>query len=334
MKKFGDKRIQHLEDKFLNKVTWLEHFTEEMEEIAINEGLLHIFEKIFLALDAKSLLNCTLVSRSFASFLKNPRFWIKKCKLNRLIRNSIKDWETCFKITEENEARRDDLSRILKIALLNNKKFRWFRNYDPHALYRIWRKIKSKPLQLSIICQEFDLADLILKEMYKYSENESVRFISNHFPSLGCIDLFHSFARKHKRSRIVIKVYLMNYEQNLMLTYEKDINLLFEHLTFFNDLLQPDEIGDTLLHFAAKYGCINVMKVLAPLTQNLNIQNQNLLTPMAMAVKKGKVRIVKFLLSKNVDPNIPDKYGVTPFDYAVRNEYNKIVKLLEPYQMK
>ena len=76
------------------------------------------------------------------------------------------------------------------------------------------------------------------------------------------------------------------------------------------------------------------MKVLAPLTQNLNIQNQNLLTPMAMAVKKGKVRIVKFLLSKNVDPNIPDKHGVTPFDYAVRNEYNKIVKLLEPYQMK
>ena len=97
-----------------------------------------------------------------------------------------------------------------------------------------------------------------------------------------------------------------------MLTYEKDINLLFEHLTFFNDLLQPDEIGDTLLHFAAKYGCINVMKLLATHANNLNVQNQNFLTPMAMAVKKGKVRIVKFLLSKNVDPNVPDKHGVTP----------------------
>ena len=306
-----------------------------MEEIAINQGLIHVFEKIFQALDSKSLENCTLVSRSFASCLKNPRFWFKKCKQNYLIRDSLEDWETCFKITEENEARRDDLTRILKIALLNKKRrFRWTRNYLSYTSYLIWWKIKSKPLQLSIICQEFDLADFILKEMYKYSEKERVTFISNHFPFLGCIDLFHSFARKYKRSRILIKVYLMNYEQNLMLTYEKDINLLFEHLTFFNDLLQPDEIGDTLLHSAAKYGCINVMKVLAPLTQNLNIQNQNLLTPMAMAVKKGKVRIVKFLLSKNVDPNIPDKHGVTPFDYAVRNEYNKIVKLLEPYQMK
>ena len=138
----------------------------------------------------------------------------------------------------------------------------------------------------------------------------------------------------YKNFRIKANAILMEHVPNVLLTYENDVELFKEYLKIFGDSLQPNENGDTLLHFAAKYGCINIMKLLAEHSKNLNVQNQNHLTPMAFAVKKGKIGVVRFLLSINVDPNVPDKHGVTPFDYAVRNEFHKIVKLLKPYQMK
>ena len=138
----------------------------------------------------------------------------------------------------------------------------------------------------------------------------------------------------YQNFRIKANAILMKNVPNVLLTYETDVELFKEYLRIFGDSLQPNEYGNTLLHQAAELGCINIMKLLVEHAKDMNVQNQNLHTPLAMAVKNGKIEIVKFLLSINVDPNIPDKYGVTPFDYAVRKEFDEIVKLLEPYKRK
>ena len=92
-----------------------------MEKIANSQGLVHIFEKIFLPLDAETLANCSEVSRSLASSLKDPRFWLKVCKQRNLINRCFKEWNIILETTEGNKPRKEDLSRILKILCIDKK---------------------------------------------------------------------------------------------------------------------------------------------------------------------------------------------------------------------
>ena len=136
----------------------------------------------------------------------------------------------------------------------------------------------------------------------------------------------------YQNFRIEANAILMEHVPNVLLTYENDVELFKEYLKIFGDSLQLNENGDSLLHQAAEFGYINMVKRLVEHAKDMNVPNQNLHTPFAMAVKKGKIQIVKFLLAINVDPNVPDKFGVTPYDYAVRKEFHEIVKFLEPFQ--
>ena len=330
-KNFGDKHNSTSGRPYQNKITWFDNFTEEMEEITINQGLVHIFEKIFLALDAKTLVKCSLVSRSLSCSLKNPRFWFKVYKQQNQLYECFEKcsnyWNLVLEISDKNELRKVELTRLLKIICIDEKE----------DLIKIGKNlnIRFHPLTLSIICQEFQLANYILIKFSRYyKEEERVSYILEWVKTSGNIKAFHNFAKTYKNFKIKVNAILMEHVPKVLLSYEKDVELFKEYLKIFGDSLQPNENGDTLLHFAAKYGCINIMKLLAEHSKNLNVQNQNHLTPMAFAVKKGKIGVVRFLLSINVDPNVPDKHGVTPFDYAVRNEFHKIVKLLKPYQMK
>ena len=101
----------------------------------------------------------------------------------------------------------------------------------------------------------------------------------------------------YQNFRIKANAILMKNVPNVLLTYETDVELFKEYLRIFGDSLQPNEYGNTLLHQAAELGCINIMKLLVEHAKDMNVQNQNLHTPLAMAVKNGKIEIVKFLLS-------------------------------------
>ena len=46
------------------------------------------------------------------------------------------------------------------------------------------------------------------------------------------------------------------------------------------------------------------------------------------------MEIVKLLVSKNVDLNIPDQNGLTPYHYAVSQDLDPIAEILEPYRVK
>ena len=82
---------------------------------------------------------------------------------------------------------------------------------------------------------------------------------------------------------------------------------------------------------AARKGHVNIVKILASLTDNPNAPNIYGYSPIHAAANKGYTEIVKFLTPLTSNPNAPDKvYGSTPIHAAARNGHTEIVKLLAP----
>ena len=59
-----------------------------------------IMEMIFLELDCVDLVNCLSVSKSWNSYLINPRFWIKKCTRKTLSPEVQAKWKNLISLTE------------------------------------------------------------------------------------------------------------------------------------------------------------------------------------------------------------------------------------------
>ena len=57
----------------------------------------------------------------------------------------------------------------------------------------------------------------------------------------------------------------------------------------------PNKLGDTPIHCAAYYGHTEIVKILAPLTNNHNAPDVNGMTPIMWARKEGHTEIVKIL---------------------------------------
>ena len=295
-----------------------------MEDIANNQGLIHIFEKIFLALDAKTLLHCLLVSRTLSGNLKNPRFWFKKaCKQQNEINKYLEEWNALLEITEENELRKEGICRILKIICIGEKE----------CIEDVLNNFGSNfcPLLLSILCQEFQLADYFLQKLCRLLERDDRGArIFEQLKHTRSFKSFHAFAKMYGNFKKEVNNHLIKYEPKLLLTYENDIELFKEYLIIFGDLVQPDEWGNSLLHQAAEKGYINIMKVLASNQHDLDIKNANQETPLFVAVVSGNLEIVEFLISYNVNPNIQNVHGHTLLHVAASIGYLDIMKLLVP----
>ena len=73
---------------------------------------------------------------------------------------------------------------------------------------------------------------------------------------------------------------------------------------------------------------IEIVKILAPLTDNSNAPNTGK-TPIYQAALNGHTEIVKILVPLTDNPNAPDDDGETPIDVAANNGHTEIVKILE-----
>ena len=180
-----------------------------MEKIANSQGLVHIFEKIFLPLDAETLVNCSIVSRSLATRLKNPRFWYKVCRQRNLINRCYEEWNTLLETTEENEPRKEDLSRILKILCIDKKDClkKLSANYGD----------RCHPLPLSIFCQELELADNYLSDL-----DDGAKYIFDQLKLLNNVKAFHTFAKMYENFKSKVNTLLMEFGPKALLTYEHD----------------------------------------------------------------------------------------------------------------
>jgi len=92
----------------------------------------------------------------------------------------------------------------------------------------------------------------------------------------------------------------------------------------------PDIDGETPIHWAAENGHTEIVKILAPLTDNPNARDDCGTTPIHFAACNGHTEIVKILASLTNNPNDPDIFGWTPIYCAAELGHREIVKILAP----
>ena len=81
-------------------------------------------------------------------------------------------------------------------------------------------------------------------------------------------------------------------------------------------------------------GALEVVKLLAPLMDsNLNVANDiDGWTAMHVAAYNGQIEIIKVLAPMTDGFNSRDKHGDTPIDLATKNGHYEVVKFLESYE--
>ena len=92
----------------------------------------------------------------------------------------------------------------------------------------------------------------------------------------------------------------------------------------------PDKSGYTPIQWAAKNGHTELVKILTPLTNNPNSPNDYKRTPIHSAAQNGHVEIIKILIPLTDNTNAQDRIGYTPIHLAAMNGHTEIVKILAP----
>ncbi|XP_063779984.1 transient receptor potential cation channel subfamily A member 1 isoform X2 [Pseudophryne corroboree] len=97
-------------------------------------------------------------------------------------------------------------------------------------------------------------------------------------------------------------------------------------------LTARDDIEGTPLHYASKYGNLELMLMIINETSDdasvLNAVDYKGCTPLHWAIVKNQIDSVKVLLSRGADPNILNYYRLSPLHAAVHLHHNSIVEVL------
>lgn len=107
----------------------------------------------------------------------------------------------------------------------------------------------------------------------------------------------------------------------------KNIQYLIKHYPVKDIMFQ----GDSILHWSINSGNVETVKLVFSIISNLNVQNEDGMTPIYNACAEGELAIAKLLLSKNADINIPSYSGCTPLGIAICYGHTEIVALLLKY---
>jgi hypothetical protein len=84
------------------------------------------------------------------------------------------------------------------------------------------------------------------------------------------------------------------------------------------NLHERDDLGSSVLHEAAAYGCLEIMKWLLENSDiDPNLQNSEGETPLHYAALYGHLGIVRLLLKFGADPNIQNHEGKIPLNQAI-----------------
>ena len=88
--------------------------------------------------------------------------------------------------------------------------------------------------------------------------------------------------------------------------------------------------GCTALLLAAKYGHLEIVKVLLAKDAKINVQDKEGLTALLLATQEGHLEIMKALLAKDAKVDLEDKDGWTAFVVAAKEGHADIVQALCP----
>ena len=89
-----------------------------------------------------------------------------------------------------------------------------------------------------------------------------------------------------------------------------------------------DEENWRPIHYACRYGSIELVKLLIEKNVNLEVEDDENLRPIHYACRHGSVEIIKLLIEKNVNLEATDAKNWRPIHYACRYGSVEIIKLL------
>ena len=95
------------------------------------------------------------------------------------------------------------------------------------------------------------------------------------------------------------------------------------------DVNVRDTANQTLLHWTALGGEVEIAKYLVSKGVNVNAKHKFGATALHFAAHNGHIEVVRFLVSQRADVNAKDEFGDTPLDVAKENENTEVVKYLE-----
>ena len=91
----------------------------------------------------------------------------------------------------------------------------------------------------------------------------------------------------------------------------------------------PPDYERTPLHYAAKYGHIDVVQILLDVGADCNKSDELGYTPLHYAAKYGHINVVQILLDGGADFNKSDELGYTPLQMAEYKGNQDVVKMLK-----
>lgn len=111
-------------------------------------------------------------------------------------------------------------------------------------------------------------------------------------------------------------------------------SLYQDNLDHFKDYINKNKINihensdkEPFLHQAVSNGATTIIEYLLQQESEVNKQNKQGFTPIALAAYRGDLKVIRSLLTNNADPNIPNKWGNTPL-HNVADSKKCVEKLL------
>ncbi len=98
----------------------------------------------------------------------------------------------------------------------------------------------------------------------------------------------------------------------------RDSNLVGRILSLGVQVDLCDHYGNTILHYAARYGNPEVCRMLIESGAKVNSQDGYFrYTPLHVAAREGHLEVCKMLVGAGADVNIQDRYGWTPLKWGM-----------------
>ena len=258
--------------------------TLAMEIFLKSPGLQHIAENVFLNLNYKTLKTCRHVNKICKQILDNPMFWIKKFIRRGLSKDNQIKWSKAIQITKNTGLKRNVL-RYLKQCSKNER--------------------------------AVDIPCYITKgTLLKYSNIiNALRYLKKRHIS------------KNKKS-VDITRYFSSTTKEIIKKFKDDPNrLLWEEI----NQAAGGKVKSSFIHTSFSVGNTARLQILSLFIDNYNAFNQKGKNGRIYeAAIYGHTEVVRILAPLTDNPNAPDVSGLTPIHRAAFRGHTEIVKILTP----
>ena len=252
--------------------------TLAMEIFLKSPGLQHIAENVFLNLNYKTLETCRHVNKLCKQILDNPMFWIKKFIQRGLSKNNQIKWSKAIQITKNTGLKKNVLrylkqcsknERVVDIPCYINKGTLLKYSNIINALRYLKKRHISKNKKSVDITRYFSSTTKEIIKKFKDDPNRLLWEEINQAAGGGKVKSVVSVGNTAKLQ--ILSLFIDNY----------------------NAFNQKGKYGR--IYEAAIYGHTEIVRILAPLTDNPNAPDIDGETPIDRAASRGHTEIVKIL---------------------------------------